>query len=789
MHPEYQPEIIPWHVFVPHVHITSSGSDEPEFSVHDSSTVEGREADFTAFAGSLASAISDDAEKRRSTVPKPNASIEAWREMGVDDDALFPDEYLSRVSGMNHHSSVVPDPRNYAQIHNWQKNSSESFRGHRAASALLVVLMTEPSDQFQFLAPLLRLAQSIKIDLAAVSGLHYSLPPRYSYEKDLDKGIVAYVSLTLSNLLLVNVFLTVTRHCHSDLLRISRHSQSWNPPLATHHSTGNPFDAASFEDRLHHDFWRTLNDQTESELLDKARLYSFRCFNFLVAWYAVMMESLLTSRALGRTYPFYFGPEQLTAVILLQLQELGSAFSVASLDASDPVAFIRRFNTPPSVSADSTTDYGLLPVVPFLSLPSELHLEILSYLPARALLPIMSVCTQLRNICPELIYMDPLNIVDDFHPLHNHYISHTAVLSGRFSKLLALLLARPELCLRLRAFILRTCDVPADPRWGRSRYGFNINEPIVEHMINLSHLDLIIPHPACAHCADQESSWCKDRLRCNIPDIIRRWPRLRALTISYLPRNVVISSCDHDAAESPPRAPRLAGIENPHSSWSLQALRVKQSDHSRDALPVERQDLISLRHLVEMNAHSLRRLDLHPLSLGAIGDLQTFPVCPLVDHLSLRSALTAPLLQLFLERCFTAITFLHVSFDTTFAAFSIFVEDFGRLDLSKCQLLRRAAIDLYPISGFPPSMESLDLGIGFNVNHIWTTSSTMKAVQFDHKVSYQDGPDGDFQARVAFQNLGRAFPNLYCLDIVIDDFVEDKDNMMVLCAPFYSVHA
>ncbi len=59
----------------------------------------------------------------------------------------------------------------------------------------------------------------------------------------------------------------------------------------------------------------------------------------------------------------------------------------------------------------------------------------------------------------------------------------------------------------------------------------------------------------------------------------------------------------------------------------------------------------------------------------------------------------------------------------------------------------------------------------------------MKAVQFD-KVTYENGPDGDIQARVAFQNLGRAFPNLYCLDMVINDFVEDKDNMMVHCYSF-----
>ncbi|KAF8900941.1 hypothetical protein CPB85DRAFT_1256523 [Mucidula mucida] len=74
--------------------------------------------------------------------------------------------------------------------------------------------------------------------------------------------------------------------------------------------------------------------------------------------------------------------------------------------------------------------------------------------------------------------------------------------------------------------------------------------------------------------------------------------------------------------------------------------------------------------------------------------------------------------------------------------------------------------------------ESLDLGLVLNMHLIWATSFTMKAVQFDHKVSYQDGQDGDLQARVAFQSLGRALPNLYCLDMVINDFVEDKDNMM-----------
>ncbi|KAF9021923.1 hypothetical protein BDZ89DRAFT_1071063 [Hymenopellis radicata] len=788
MHPAYQSETIPWHLFVRHVQITStSSSDESEFAIQGSSTIEARDADFTVFAGSLASAIADDAERRRSTVPKPNASIQAWRDLGVDDDALFPDEYLSRVAGMHRPSAIVPDPQQYTQKVTWEERSSLATIGtHRAVSALLVVAMTEPPNQFQFLPALLRLAQSIKIKLAAMAGFHYSLPPRRSYEKDYDKGIIAYVNLTFSNFLLVNIILAVARDrdCHSDLLRLARQSQAWDPPLATNNN-GNPLDAAGFEDRLHHDFWRTLREgprPTQSELLEKMHHYGSRCFNFLVSWYAVMTESFFTARALHRTYPVYFGPEQLTAVILLQLQNLGSAFNVHSLDASDPVAFVRRFNTP---SADLTM-YGsdhraCLAAAPvsFLSLPPELHLCILSYLPTRALLSIMGVCTQLRKVCPELIYTNPMGIIDDFHPLYHNYIDGDPgvvdVISRRFSKLLALLLAQPELCLRLRTFTLRACGVPEDPRFRHSKYGFNIHDPIVERMINLSHLNLLVPHPICATCAARDSSWCKERLQYIIPDLIRRWPCLQALTISYLPRD---ASLDHDAAESPHGAPRCIEPADRDPSWSLQSLEVKQSDLVRNALPAEQQDLHLLCHLVKMSAHALRRLDLHPQSLGAIGDLGMFPLCPLVEHFSIRSALTGPLLRLLLRRCFPAITFLHVSFDTTFAGFTIFVEDFGPLDLSECKLLRHAAVDLYPISGFPPCAESLDLGVGFNVNHISATSHTMKAVHLANKVTYIDGPDGDRQARVVLDSLGRAFPDLYCLDMALNEYAKDKDTMM-----------
>ncbi|KAF9001398.1 hypothetical protein BDZ89DRAFT_1081844 [Hymenopellis radicata] len=779
MHPAYQAETIPWHLFARHVQITStSSSDESEFALQGSSTMEARDADCTVFARSLASTIADDAERRRSTVPKPNASIQAWRDLGVNDDALFPDEYLSRVVGMHHQSAMVRDPHKYTQKVTWENKYSATIGAHRAVSALLVVVMTEPPNQLQFLTALLRLAQGLKVNLAAMAGLHYSLPPRRSYEKDYEQGIIAYINLTLSNFLLVNIILAVGRErdCHSDLLRLSRQSQSWSPPLDTSH-TGDPRDAAGFEDRLHHSFWRTMSDgprPPQSELLEKMHHYSHRCFNFLVSWYAVMMESFVTRRALDRTYPVYFGPEQLTAVILLQLQNLGSAFNVHSLDASDPVAFVHRFNTPSSSSAALPMVRGSLAAapVPFLSLPPELHLHILSYLPTRALLSIMRVCTQMRNVCPELIYTDPMGIIDDFHPVY-HNLSHDPgvpdVISRRFSKLFALLLARPELCSRLRTFTLRTCEDPS------FKYGFTTNDPIVERMINLSHLDLLVPHPICTQCAARDSLWCKERLQHVIPDIIRRWPCLRALTISYLPRDVV-SSLDHDAAESSSGAQR-------DSSWSLQSLTVKQPEWRRNAPPAEQQDLISLRHLVAMGAHALRRLDLHPQSLGAIGgDLGMFPLCPLVEHFSIRSALTGPSLKNLLEQCFPAITFLHASFDTAFAAFGIgiFVEDFERLDLSECKLLRRAAVDLYPISGFPPCVESLDLGLGSNLNHVWATSLTIKAVQLPQTLAYRDGPDGNEEARIAFGSLGRAFPNLYCLDIFVSGYSKDKDKDIMM---------
>ncbi|KAF9022733.1 hypothetical protein BDZ89DRAFT_195667 [Hymenopellis radicata] len=122
--------------------------------------MEAMDADFTVFAGSLASAVADEAERRRSTVPKPNASIQAWRDLGVNDDALFPDEYLSRVVGMHHQSAIVPDPHEYTQKMTWENKYCPTIGAHRAVSALLVVVMTEPPNQFQFLTALLRLAQS-----------------------------------------------------------------------------------------------------------------------------------------------------------------------------------------------------------------------------------------------------------------------------------------------------------------------------------------------------------------------------------------------------------------------------------------------------------------------------------------------------------------------------------------------------------------------------------------------------------------------------------------------------
>ncbi len=89
-----------------------------------------------------------------------------------------------------HHSAAelnIPSSPERGETHkytskvDWEYQYCPDIGAHRAASALLVIVVTEPPDQFQFLAALLRMAQSLHADLATMVGLHYSLPPMRAF--------------------------------------------------------------------------------------------------------------------------------------------------------------------------------------------------------------------------------------------------------------------------------------------------------------------------------------------------------------------------------------------------------------------------------------------------------------------------------------------------------------------------------------------------------------------------------------------------------------------------------
>ncbi len=110
------------------------------------SKVDSRKQAFAHFARALASTIVEASEEQLSRLPKPNASRDAWKNVGVQDNALFP---VDLVDAFNHCNA---DNIKFLQRQYWE----DAHLNYDAQFILMVLARTNP---FRHLASLIYLAQ------------------------------------------------------------------------------------------------------------------------------------------------------------------------------------------------------------------------------------------------------------------------------------------------------------------------------------------------------------------------------------------------------------------------------------------------------------------------------------------------------------------------------------------------------------------------------------------------------------------------------------------------------
>ncbi|KAF9031128.1 hypothetical protein BDZ89DRAFT_1132057 [Hymenopellis radicata] len=138
---------IPWHCLTDHVDFDGSTG----FKIRSASQIHSRKMAFTHFTRVLASVIVEAAEKQLSLLPKPNASRDAWRDVGVQDDALFPVEF---ADAMNLPAYLNPK---FLQRQYWEHAESDYD------ARFLLMVLTKPENPFRHLAPLIYLAQHPRV--------------------------------------------------------------------------------------------------------------------------------------------------------------------------------------------------------------------------------------------------------------------------------------------------------------------------------------------------------------------------------------------------------------------------------------------------------------------------------------------------------------------------------------------------------------------------------------------------------------------------------------------------
>ncbi len=133
-------------------HVEFDGSTG--FKIRRTSQIDERKKAFAHFARVLASLIVEGAEDQLSRLPKPNASRDAWKDVGVQDNALFPVDIMEAFSAPAYINS---DDLKFLERRYWEHAHSDYD------VQFVVMVLIKPTNPFRHLAPLIYLAQHPRV--------------------------------------------------------------------------------------------------------------------------------------------------------------------------------------------------------------------------------------------------------------------------------------------------------------------------------------------------------------------------------------------------------------------------------------------------------------------------------------------------------------------------------------------------------------------------------------------------------------------------------------------------
>ncbi|KAF9000556.1 hypothetical protein BDZ89DRAFT_1147209 [Hymenopellis radicata] len=482
-------ERLPWHGLTDHVVFDGSvGFRNPLASRMDV-----RKRAFAQFTHDLASVIVEAAERQLAPLPKPNASRDAWGDVGVQDNALFPVEFADAINVPAH---TKPDDIAFLQRKYWEDTCSDY------ASQFILTVLTKPANPFCHLAPLIYLAQHPRGAMRELLNVSSG---------DTQPGLRSFALFTMSYFLLLNLILALdsgTSFRRGTSRASLFHSRFQNSRPLFFSSSGNK--------DPHTAFWYSESRGYQSPDLQAA--YSLSCFRLLVALYAIMNEATLRDIAVG-VNPYKgtssFDKAALVNVICRALKSIGPAFSdLEPLWVGDP---------PVTLAHSGWQSH-------FLGLPIEIHRYIYSFLPVgpQSLINLASTCKRLREICTPLIYVEPFPTV----------IEET--LEAQSSALAMVLSSKPHLASHIRRLRVRV----EGNLTASSAYKYPpLQLCLADSITHLVEVHLYVPY-ACSACDvkwEENNSLeveCHFRAMDAIAAVTRRWPNLSSLSLLQLGANL-----------------------------------------------------------------------------------------------------------------------------------------------------------------------------------------------------------------------------------------------------------
>ncbi|KAF8900603.1 hypothetical protein CPB85DRAFT_1325232 [Mucidula mucida] len=596
---------IPWHCLTDHVGFDGSTG----FTTRPASQIDSRKKAFAHFARDLASLIVDATEDELSLLPKPNASRDAWRDVGVEDNALFPGDLVDAFS------TPRADGPKFHELQYWERHDSNSFYDAR----FILMVLTNPPNPFRHIAPLIYLAQHPRVMLR----LHL---------KNIGPGLHPFASLTMTYYLLLNLVLALDSGASFD--------QGITRASLFHHRFENSigprriFSLNADSEDLHTAFWYSAAPEYQDPDLRAA--YSLRCFRLLVASYAILKETTLRDVAIGLD-PYFayvgkgyaFDQGTLVDIICGALNKLSPVFS----DLEPSLVDLAPAKLPRDPSASQRQSR-------FVALPIEIHQYIYSFLPAslQILVNLAATCNRLREICTPLIYVEPFAAPSFTRDYRGDSVK------TRSAALVKVLSSTPHLASHIRRLSVHVegiCDA------SKQEYP-PLHLCLADMFTHLVDVNLYVSYE-CDECA----AWREatdflefnylDRITEAIAAVTRRWPNLVSLSL----HEVWVAEPHWHAAPTSSPTPAVVIPQN------LEEFVMSYTY----VMPLA---LTTQKALLKASSHTLRHLVLH-IEQVTMHDLPAFPC---LERLRLTTGLSIKYIRLLLRQSFSSARFLSLGTKT-----------------------------------------------------------------------------------------------------------------------------